>query len=66
LHVYHILPDQSTVVLAAINAGYPFILSHSRSHIGKSVLKLSEALFVQNKEEIVEVKKDKRWYLLRK
>ncbi|MEC1523508.1 AAA family ATPase [Neobacillus niacini] len=66
LNVYHILPDQSTVVLAAINAGYPFILSHSRSHIGKSVLKLSEALFVKNNDEIAVVKKDKRWNLLRK
>lgn len=66
LNVYHTLPDQAPVVLASINAGYPFILSHSRSHIGKSVLKLSEALFVENKNEIVEVKKDKRWYLLRK
>jgi pilus assembly protein CpaE len=66
LNVYHILPDQAPVVLASINAGYPYILSHSRSQIGKSVLKLSEALYVENKDEIVEVKKDKRWYQLRK
>ncbi|WP_256988830.1 AAA family ATPase [Bacillus sp. EB106-08-02-XG196] len=66
LNVYHILPDQAPVVLASINAGYPYILSNSRSQIGKSVLKLSEALFVENKDAIVEVKKDKRWYLLRK
>jgi pilus assembly protein CpaE len=66
VNVYHILPDQAPVLLASINAGYPFILSHSRSQIGKSVLKLSEALFVENKDEIIEVKKDKRWYLLRK
>lgn len=66
LNVYHILPDQSSVVLAAINAGYPFILSQSRSHIGKSVLKLSEVLFVLDNEEFVEVKKEKRWNLLRK
>jgi pilus assembly protein CpaE len=66
LNVFHILPDQAPVVLASINAGYPFIFSHSRSQIGKSVLKLSEELFVENKDEIIEVKKDKRWYLLRK
>jgi pilus assembly protein CpaE len=64
--VYHTLPEQSNVVFAAINAGYPFILSNSRSHISRSVLKLSETLYAENNNEIIEVKKDKRWYLLRK
>ena len=66
IDVYHTFPEQSDVVLASINAGYPFILSDSRSRIGKSVLQLSEALFVENNGEIVEIKKEKRWYLLRK
>lgn len=66
MDVYHTFPEQSNVVLESINAGYPFILSNSRSHIGKSVLKLSESLFTENKDEILEVKKDKRWYLLGK
>jgi pilus assembly protein CpaE len=66
MDVYHTFPEQSNVVLESINAGYPFILSNSRSHIGKSVLKLSESLFTENNDEIIEVKKDKRWYLLGK
>jgi pilus assembly protein CpaE len=65
MDVYHTFPDQSNVVLASINSGYPFILSNSRSPIGKSVLKLSETLFTEN-SEIIEVKKDKRWYQLGK
>jgi pilus assembly protein CpaE len=66
MNVYHTLPEQSNVVVASINAGYPYILSHSRSHLSKSVLKLSETLFAENNNEILEIKKDKRWYLLGK
>ncbi|WP_419955717.1 AAA family ATPase [Neobacillus niacini] len=66
IDVYHTFPDQSNVVVASINAGYPYVLSNSRSHISKSVLKLSETLFAEKNNEIQEVKKDKRWYLLGK
>lgn len=66
MDIYHTLPEQSKIVLESINAGYPFILSNSRSHIGKSVLKLSEILFSDKNVGIMAKKKDKRWYLLRK
>jgi pilus assembly protein CpaE len=67
LKVYHSLPEQVSVSNASINAGYPFILSNSRSHLGKAVLKLSEKLF--ESKTTIDVKKDKkekRWYLLGK
>ncbi|MEH6993010.1 AAA family ATPase [Neobacillus drentensis] len=66
IDVYHTFPEQSNVVVASINAGYPYILSNSRSYISKSVLKLSETLFAENNHEILDVKKGKRWYLLGK
>ncbi|MEH7112640.1 AAA family ATPase [Neobacillus niacini] len=66
MDVYHTLSEQSNVVVASINAGYPYILSNSRSHLSKSVLKLSETLFAEKNNEILEIKKDKRWYLLGK
>jgi pilus assembly protein CpaE len=66
IKIYHSLPEQAAVANASINAGYPFILSNSRSHLGKAVLKLSEKLvepiFIGEKE----TKKDKRWFLLGK
>jgi pilus assembly protein CpaE len=64
LKIYHSLPDHASVANASINSGYPFILSNSRSNLGKSVVKLSEKLFetVNAKEG----KKEKRWSLLGK
>ncbi|OLS36897.1 AAA family ATPase [Bacillus sp. MRMR6] len=64
LEIYHSLPDHASVANASINAGYPFILSNSRSNLGKSVVKLSEKLI--ESDDGKEVKKEKRWSLLGK
>lgn len=67
LEIYHSLPEQASVANASINAGYPFILSNSRSHLGKAVLKLSEKLVEQlSGGAPLESKKEKRWFLLGK
>jgi pilus assembly protein CpaE len=67
LEIYHSLPEQASVANASINAGYPFILSNSRSHLGKAVLKLSEKLVEQlSSGAPLERKKEKRWFLLGK
>jgi pilus assembly protein CpaE len=64
LEIYHTLPDHASVANASINAGYPFILSNSRSNLGKSVVKLSGKLFESANGK--EGKKEKRWSLLGK
>ncbi|MEW9051421.1 MAG: AAA family ATPase [Neobacillus sp.] len=64
LGIYHSLPEHASVANASINAGYPFILSNSRSNLGKSVVKLSEKLFESANGK--EGKKEKRWSLLGK
>lgn len=67
LEIYHSLPEQASVANASINAGYPFILSNARSHLGKAVLKLSEKLVEQlSGGAPLESKKEKRWFLLGK
>lgn len=66
MDIYHTLPEQKSIVLGSINAGYPFVLTNARSPIGKTVLKLSKNLFDGNNDQIIEVKKEKRWYLLGK
>ncbi|WP_312468868.1 AAA family ATPase [Neobacillus sp.] len=60
--VYCTLPEQVNVASSSIKAGQPFMLSHSRSHLGKAVWKLSEKLFVQKSDETTEMKKDKKWF----
>ncbi|MEH7501319.1 AAA family ATPase [Neobacillus drentensis] len=64
--IYFSLPEQVKVASTSIKSGQPFILSHSRSHLGKAVLKLSEKLFEQKLDETREIKKVKRWSLLGK
>ncbi|GHH97579.1 AAA family ATPase [Neobacillus kokaensis] len=59
--VYHILPEHVNIVASSIKAGQPFILSNSRSNIGKSVLNLSEKL-VPKEDGAAEVKKRKKWF----
>ncbi|MFP5112717.1 AAA family ATPase [Bacillaceae bacterium C204] len=60
------LPEQANVASSSIKIGQPFILSNSRSHLGKAVLKLSEKLFEQKLVDTKEIKKVKRWSLLGK
>lgn len=66
LEIYHSLPDQANVASSSIEAGYPFILSNARSPLGKSVLQLSEKIFEHVGSEILEKKKEKRWFLIGK
>jgi pilus assembly protein CpaE len=66
MDVYYTLPDQVNVASASIKTGQPFILSNSRSQLGKAVLKLSEKLFDQKTDEVKKIKKEKRWSLLGK
>jgi pilus assembly protein CpaE len=62
LDVYHTLPDQVNVASSSIKIGQPFMLSNSRSHLGKAVWQLSEKLFEISSKETTEVKKEKRWF----
>ncbi|WML24996.1 AAA family ATPase [Neobacillus sp. OS1-33] len=62
---YHTLPDQVKVATASIKSGQPFILSNSRSHLGKEVWKLAEKLLEQM-NEAPKIKKEKRWFLVGK
>lgn len=64
--IFFSLPEQVKVASSSIKAGQPFILSNSRSHLGKAVLKLSEKLYDQKIDDIKEIKKQKRWRLLGK
>lgn len=66
MEIFFTLPEQAKVASSSIQAGQPFILSNSRSHLGKAVLKLSEKLYDQKIDDIKEIKKQKRWRLLGK
>jgi pilus assembly protein CpaE len=66
MEIFHHLPDQPNVAVASINEGNPFILSNSRSLLGKAVLKLTEKLFEDVGEEMPVKKREKRWFLLGK
>ena len=59
------LPDQEDVASSSIDQGIPFVISHSRTSIAKSVLLLAEKLSVQEKD-VLSRKKEKRWFLLKK
>ncbi len=65
LNVFYTIPDQVSVASSSIKTGQPFILSNSRSHLGKAIWKLSEKLFEQINDEKPE-KKEKRWFLIGK
>ncbi|PLS06924.1 AAA family ATPase [Neobacillus cucumis] len=65
LDVFYSLPEQANVASSAIRTGQPFILSNSRSQLGKAVWKLSERLLELTNEEKSE-KKEKRWFLIGK
>jgi pilus assembly protein CpaE len=56
------LPEQGNVASSSIKAGQPFMLSSSRSHLGKAVWKLSEKLFDKTSGEKNETKKAKKWF----
>ncbi|WP_223592025.1 AAA family ATPase [Neobacillus bataviensis] len=62
--VYFTLPDQSKITSASIKVGQPFILSNSRSVIGKAVWNLSEELYKQQINELTELKKSKKRLLI--
>ncbi|WML59148.1 AAA family ATPase [Neobacillus sp. PS2-9] len=62
--IYHLLPEQSNVAAASIKSGEPFMLSNSRSQIGKGVWKLAEKLSEQINPVVTETKKEKRWFLI--
>jgi pilus assembly protein CpaE len=66
LNLYHSLPDQVNVASASIKSGQPFMISNSRSHLGKEVWKLAEKLFEQMNDNLVQNKKEKRWFLVGK
>lgn len=66
IELYHSLPEQAAVAAASIKEGQPFIISNSRSQLGKAVLKLSEKLFEQISSHAAEKKKEKRWFLMGK
>ncbi|MBT2727430.1 AAA family ATPase [Bacillus sp. ISL-75] len=65
-NIYFTLPEQTLVASSSIKSGQPFILSNSRSKLGKSVWELSEKLFVQLSGETQKIKKEKRWFLVGK
>ncbi|MDN3019724.1 AAA family ATPase [Paenibacillus sp. BSR1-1] len=60
--LFHSLPDQANVANSSIKAGQPFMLSNSRSQLGKGVWKLAEMLFDQMNKGPAESKKAKRWF----
>ncbi|MCM3765809.1 AAA family ATPase [Neobacillus niacini] len=60
--IYQTFPDQVTIASSSINAGQPFMLSNSRSHLGKAVWQLADNL----SGEPVEKKREKKWFLLGK
>jgi pilus assembly protein CpaE len=65
LKVYYSLPDHVKVASSSIKTGEPFMISNSRSQLGKSVWKLSELLTEQLKDETsMEKKKEKRRFLI--
>jgi pilus assembly protein CpaE len=66
LKVYYSLPDHVKVASSSIKTGEPFMISNSRSQLGKSVWKLSEMLNEQLKDETMEKKKEKRRFLIGK
>jgi pilus assembly protein CpaE len=66
LDVYHTLPDQVNVASTSIKTGQPFMLSSSRSHLGKAVWQLAEKLFENTSEESIAVKKENRWFSIGK
>jgi pilus assembly protein CpaE len=66
LKIYYTLPEQANVASSSIKTGQPFILANSRSHLGKAVWNFSEKLFEQLNDASVEIKKEKRWFLLGK
>ncbi|MDQ6600271.1 hypothetical protein E2K98_09495 [Bacillus salipaludis] len=66
LNIFFTLPDQVNVASSSIKTGQPFILSNSRSQLGKAVLKLSEKLIDQKIGETKKLKKVKRWSLFGK
>ncbi|MGG3468015.1 AAA family ATPase [Neobacillus pocheonensis] len=66
LPLFYSLPEQVNVATASIKAGQPFMLSNSRSHLGKGVWKLAEKLIDQMNEGPTEGKKSRRWFLVGK
>jgi pilus assembly protein CpaE len=62
LTIHHTLPEQVSVVASSIKTGQPFMLSNSRSHIGKAVWKLSEKLFEHESRGTEKLKKEKKWF----
>ncbi|MBI0577630.1 AAA family ATPase [Neobacillus cucumis] len=66
LNIFFALPEQVNVASSSIKTGQPFILSNSRSQLGKAVLKLSEKLIDQKNGETKKLKKVKRWSLFGK
>jgi len=66
LKVFSTLPEHVKVASSSIKTGEPFMISNSRSQLGKSVWKLSEMLTEQLKDESMEKKKEKRRFLIGK
>jgi pilus assembly protein CpaE len=66
LNIFFALPEQVNVASSSIKTGQPFILSNSRSQLGKAVLKLSEKLIDQKIGETKKLNKVKRWSLFGK
>jgi pilus assembly protein CpaE len=66
LQVFCTLPEQTTVASSSIKLGEPFILSNSRSQLGKALWNLTEMLAEQFIEDVPVKKKDKRWFLIGK
>lgn len=64
LTLFHTLPEQVNVAASSIKSGQPFMLSNSRSHLGKGVWSLAEKLFDQMNETNPKNKKEKRWFLV--
>lgn len=64
--VFDTVPEQTNIASSSVKSGQPFIISNSRSHLGKAVWKLSEKLIMQVSDDLSEVKKEKRWQFSRK
>ncbi|MBS4213281.1 AAA family ATPase [Neobacillus rhizophilus] len=64
--VYQTLPEQVNVAVSSIKAGQPFMLSNSRSHLGKAVWQMAENSNFQKTVEVSGKKKEKKWYQLGK
>ena len=62
--LYHILPEQVNVAVSSIKTGEPFMLSQSKSQLGKAVWNLSGRFFEPTDVDATEKKKEKRWSLI--